>query len=86
MPHGELLARVGDVDPGEAVVARLGEQVADRLRRPSERVEVEELVAAAQAERLGLALVQGGAQRFLDPGADQPDTKRARWMAAVGAH
>jgi hypothetical protein len=72
----QLLARMGDVDAAQAVLSRLGEQVANRLRREIEVVEVDELVLAVHAQGLRLVLVERGAQRGADAGADESQTER----------
>ena len=69
----ELLARMGDVEPVEAGLAGLLEQVADVGRRDAELVDVEHAVGVGEAEAGGLVLVQRRAQRGADAGADEPD-------------
>ena len=70
----ELLAGMGDVEAGEAErAARPRTSVADGLRGEPELADVDAPVDVAQAELVGLALVQRGAQRGADVGADEPD-------------
>ena len=64
---------MGDVDPGKAGALDLAEQRPRVLRLEPERREVQALVDVAQAERSGLALVQRGAQRGVELGADEAD-------------
>ena len=69
----ELLARVRDVEPGVPGVARLLEQPARGVGRDAELGDVERAVGVAQPERRRLALVQRGAERCADAGADESD-------------
>ena len=72
----ELLARVGDVEPAEAGALGLAHQRADVARGAAELVDVEQPVLVVEAEPRGLALVQRGAERRADAGADQADDAR----------
>ena len=58
-----LLARVGDVQAGEAQSLGVRHQLADLLGAEAEPVEVDQLVQVAQAELVGLPFVQRRAQR-----------------------
>jgi len=57
--NDRLLARIGDVQAGEAHALRRGEQLRERLDADTELVEIDELVEVAQALLVGFALVQG---------------------------
>src|SRR6185437_13327358 len=61
------------VQPVEAAQPGGGENVAHRLRREAELGDVDRLVQAPQAEPVGLALVQRGAERRPDPGPDEAE-------------
>lgn len=70
------LARVGDVEPVESEQPGRAQQLAHALGRYVDHVQVEEPVQTAQALQVGLPLVQRGAERRADAGADQPDEIR----------
>ena len=72
-----LLARVSDVQPGEAHPPGLGEQRADVTGRHAEPIDVDQLVEIPQAEFVRLPLVQWWAQRGGDGRADQSDQEPA---------
>ena len=86
MRDRELLARVGDVDAAQAAVARLGEQLADRLGR---RVRARRGRAARSCTRrpssLGLALVQrpGSAIRSMPAPIRPTRSVRGGWRPSA---
>ncbi len=51
-------------------------EIAHRVRLDAQRVDVDQPVQIAQPLPVGLPLVQCGAQRRADAGADEPDEKR----------
>ncbi len=74
--NDRLLARIGDVQPGEAHPLRSGKQLGQRLDTQAELVEIDELVHVTKALLVALALVHRGRARGLDARADQAAKKR----------
>jgi hypothetical protein len=72
----ELLAGVRDVEPVETEVAGGPHQIAHRLGRHPERVDVDQPVQQAKALPVALPLVQRRAERRADAGTDQSDEIR----------
>ena len=73
----ELLARVRDVQAAEAEALCVCEKLADRARVEIEVVEIDHLVDVTEPEAVRRGLVQGGAQRRADAGADKADDAAA---------
>ncbi|MNP59456.1 hypothetical protein D3C76_1544530 [compost metagenome] len=67
-----LLAREGDVQPGEAHALGVVQQRRKGVHVQLELVEVDQPVQVADALGVALVLVQGRGARGLDAGADQP--------------
>ena len=67
----QLLARIRDVQPGEAHEARRVDERGQGRRAAAGRVEVDELVVEAKAVLARLVLLQGRRQGALDARADE---------------
>ena len=72
-----LLARIGDVQPGEAHDARRLDQRGQDVRAAAGSVEVDQLVVQTHAVVPGLLFLQRRRQRALDAGADEPAEQRS---------
>ncbi|CAM5743370.1 hypothetical protein SALBM311S_01811 [Streptomyces alboniger] len=75
MPDDVLLARMRDVEPVEAQVSGRPQQIAHRLGADAQGVDVDDPVQVAQALTVCLPLVQRGAERLADAGADRVPTR-----------
>ena len=73
-----LLARIGDVQPGEAHDARGLDDGGQGLHAAARGLEVDQLVVQAKAVMAGLLLLESRGQRALDAGADETAENRRR--------
>ena len=76
--HHRLLARVRDVQPGEAHSLGRRQQFRKRLGVQAEAVEIDALVDAAQPVGGRFLFVHRGRARRVDAGADETEEQRAR--------
>jgi len=67
-----LLARIRDVQPGEAHALGRGNQLRQRANAEAEPLQVDQPVNGGKTLRRALALVHRGREGALDAGADQP--------------